>query len=75
MSRKSNISRTSGAVVLGLATVALSLPALVSTPAAAASTASSTVSPYAEPLEALNGRTLAQYVAAHHAADPRLRGF
>jgi hypothetical protein len=70
MTRKSNVSRTSGAIVLGLASVALSLPALVS-PAAA----SSTGSPYAEPLESLDGRTLAQYVAEHHAADPRLRGF
>lgn len=29
-------------------------------------TVTAAVSPYAEPLEALGGRTLAQYLAAHH---------
>ena len=30
-------------------------------------------SPYAQPLDALGGRSLAQYLADHFADDPRLR--
>jgi hypothetical protein len=30
-------------------------------------------SPYAQPLDALDGRSLAQYLADHFAHDPRLR--
>jgi hypothetical protein len=34
-------------------------------------TGTSTVSPYAEPIAALNGRTLAEYIQDHQAGDPR----
>ena len=30
-----------------------------------------TVSPYAEPITALDGRTLAEYIVDHHAGDHR----
>jgi hypothetical protein len=30
-----------------------------------------TISPYAEPIAALDGMTLAEYIAEHHAGDPR----
>jgi hypothetical protein len=33
--------------------------------------ATSAISPYAQPLEALGGMTLAQYVQQHQAGDPR----
>jgi hypothetical protein len=33
--------------------------------------ATCTISPYAQPLEALGGQTLAQYVQQHQAGDPR----
>jgi len=36
------------------------------------STGTSYTSAYAEPLDALGGRTLAQYLADHHAEDRRL---
>ena len=57
----------SAAVVLGVATIALAAPASAAAPVSAGS-------PYAQPLDALDGQTLAQYLADHFAGDPRLRG-
>lgn len=51
------------AAALVAACLALSVPA---------SAAAADLSPYAEPLEALGGLTLGQYVAQHQAASPRL---
>ncbi len=34
-------------------------------------TGTSSVSPYAEPIAALDGMTLAEYIQKHHAGDPR----
>jgi hypothetical protein len=34
-------------------------------------TGTSSVSPYAEPIAALDGMTLAEYIQNHHAGDPR----
>ena len=52
--------------VLGATTAA---PAVANQPRGPESSVSA-VSPYAEPLAALGGRTLAQYLADHHAAGP-----
>jgi hypothetical protein len=72
-STKFSLRRTTGAVVIGVTCAAFVAPALIAAPADAATTTSSAGSAYATPLTALHGQTLAEYLAAHHAADPRLR--
>ncbi len=69
-----NITTRSATVVL----VAVLLPLAGAGAAQAATprgpeTAASATAPYAERLDALGGRTLAQYVADHQAGDRRLR--
>jgi hypothetical protein len=68
---KSSRRRVTGAVVVSVS-AAFAVSALITAPADAATTTSAG-SAYATPLAALHGQTLAQYVAAHHAANPRLR--
>lgn len=69
-----NRNSASNALVASLAMiVAVAAPAAASPDRNEARPHASYGSPYAEPLEALGGRSLAQYLADHFALDPRLR--
>lgn len=66
MTRRTSIRLVSVAVVTGFASCVFAAPAVGADPSG---------SPYATPLDALDGQTLAQYLSAHQAGNPRLGAF
>jgi hypothetical protein len=59
-------------LVAAVATIATATPAVASPPRGPEGPRVTSTSAYAEPLDALGGRTLAQYLADHYARDRRL---
>jgi hypothetical protein len=62
----------SALTVVAVTSIATAAPAMASQPREPRGAGTTTPSAYAEPLAALAGRTLAQYLADHQAGDRRL---